>query len=189
MPYNNSPITIVSGLPRSGTSMMMQLLKHGGCELLTDNIRQNDENNPKGYYEYEKVKQLPTNSDWLNEAEDKVVKIISHFITFLPNNHHYKIIFMQRPIAEVLLSQQKMLGKDIDTMPYGMEALFTKQLEQSKKYIINQSNMELLCVNYNDVIFNPEAELLKINDFLGKQLSINEMLKGVDVSLYRNKMS
>ena len=102
-------ITIVSGLPRSGTSMMMQMLKQGGIEILTDKIRQNDVNNPRGYYELEKVKELPKDNTWLPEAEGKGVKIIVQLLQYLLPGFEYRIIFMQRDIKEILRSQKKML--------------------------------------------------------------------------------
>src|SRR5690349_16306757 len=102
-------ITIVSGLPRSGTSMMMKMLLAGGMEVLTDNLRAADDDNPRGYFEFEKVKKLGSESDWLKDAGGKAVKIVSAFLKHLPPQYNYKIIFMQRKMNEVLASQQQML--------------------------------------------------------------------------------
>ncbi len=185
----NTSIIIVTGLPRSGTSMMMQLLHQGGITILTDDIRQQDINNPKGYFEYEKVKTLSTDNSWLANAQGKAVKIISHFIEFLPPHFNYKIILMQRPIEEVLLSQQKMLGKEATAIPTMLKDIFSKQLEQCKTYITQQANMELLTVNYPDVISKPNEEIKSIVTFLQKELDTKAMLSVVDKNLHRNKIS
>lgn len=185
----NNSIIIVTGLPRSGTSMMMQLLQQGGMTVLTDEIRQQDVNNPKGYFEYEKVKTLASDNSWLPIAQGKAVKIISHFIELLPSQYNYKIILMQRPIEEVLLSQQKMLGKETTAIPTMLKDIFNKQLEQCKQYILQQKNMELLIVNYPNVINKPNEEIKNIMAFLHKELNTNAMLSVVDKNLHRNKVN
>ena len=104
-------ITIVSGLPRSGTSLMMQMLESGGLPVLCDGERQADTDNPKGYFEWERIKQLPKDPSLIAEAEGKVVKVISQLILSLPAGHDYRVVFMQRPLPEVLKSQDKMLQR------------------------------------------------------------------------------
>ena len=89
-------VTIVSGLPRSGTSMMMKMLEAGGIELLIDRVRVADADNPKGYYEFERVKQIETDQAWLPEAQGKAVKMISALLRHLPADCRYRIIFMER---------------------------------------------------------------------------------------------
>jgi predicted AlkP superfamily phosphohydrolase/phosphomutase/tetratricopeptide (TPR) repeat protein len=180
-------ITIVSGLPRSGTSMMMQMLKAGGMDILTDNLRENDINNPKGYLEYEKVKGMANDVSWMHEAVGKTVKIISHQLKFLPANYNYKIIFMQRDIVEVLKSQQKMLGKSPDTFPTKLAETFQIQQVRAISSILGEPNMELLTVNYSEIIANPEEECENINAFLGEDLDVQKMAGAIDKSLYRNK--
>lgn len=180
-------ITIVSGLPRSGTSMMMQMLKAGGMDILTDNIRENDENNPKGYLEYESVKSLGKDNTWLINAEGKVVKIISHLLQYLPDTFTYKIIFMQRDLVEILQSQQKMLKKDAATFPMGLAETFKKQLIKTESWLNGQPNMEVLYVNYKDIIEQPEEQSENINSFLGQDLDIKNMAQAIDRKLYRNK--
>jgi hypothetical protein len=106
-------IVVVSGLPRSGTSMMMKMLQAGGIGIMTDNLRVADENNPKGYYEFERVKQLDKGDNaWVAEAQGKVIKVISYLLEFLPADFHYKVIFMRREMAEILASQRHMLERD-----------------------------------------------------------------------------
>ncbi len=180
-------ITIVSGLPRSGTSMMMQALKNGGLDILTDNIRKDDNNNPKGYLEYEKVKKLHTDNTWMDEASGKCVKIVAPLLTNLPLKHQYRIIFMERDLNEILISQQKMLGKPAGAYPTALAEAFTKQVEKAKAWIKSQPNVTAVFVNYSDIIANPDEEMQNIADYLDEELSIEAMVSAIDKNLYRNK--
>ena len=107
----NSVITIVSGLPRSGTSMMMRMLEAGGMEVVTDNIRKANGDNPHGYFEFEKVKKIKEDSSWLDETFGKVFKMVSMLLYELPSDKNYKIIFMKRNMKEIMASQRIMLKK------------------------------------------------------------------------------
>lgn len=131
-------ITVVSGLPRSGTSMIMQMLDAGGKEILTDNVRTSDNNNPKGYLEFEKVKSIARDNSWMNEASEKVVKIVAPLLPHLPDGYNYKIIFMQRDMDEVLRSQQVMLGQNRavrhEAYPVMLSEAFKKQIGKSKTH-------------------------------------------------------
>ena len=184
-------IVIVSGLPRSGTSMMMQILDKGGYDVLTDKVREADNNNPKGYYEFEPVKKLMMDKSWLPEAEGKVVKIIAQLLPFLPPNYDYKIIFMRRDMNEVLKSQQIMLGKEKDVkskvFPMGLNDAFQKQLIKVENWIDSQPNVEMLSVDYSNVIDNAEDEIDNVISFLSSPGDRNKMMKVVDKKLYRNK--
>jgi hypothetical protein len=187
-------IIIVSGLPRSGTSMMMKMLESAGLEILTDALRAADENNPKGYYEFERVKKLKQGDfDWLPAAQGKVVKIISALLEYLPNRYQYKIIFMRRNMDEVLSSQRQMLvrhGKQDDKVPDGKLAeLYGDHLNKIETWLEQQPNMRTLFVSYNQVILDPEPELNRINQFLGVNLDIKPMLQVVDKNLYRERRS
>src|SRR6185369_5935200 len=113
------PVIIVSGLPRSGTSMMMSMLVAGGIKAMTDSIRTADEDNPKGYFELEKVKELEKDHLWLSDAAGKAIKIISALLKHLPREYPYKTIFMRREMKEILASQRQMLirrGEATDTI-------------------------------------------------------------------------
>jgi tetratricopeptide (TPR) repeat protein len=184
-------ITVVSGLPRSGTSMMMQMLKNGGLEILTDTVRGADSNNPKGYWEYEKVKKMMTDTSWLEEANGKVVKIIAPLLPYLPAKYDYKIIFMQRDMAELLRSQQIMLGKksevEKNAFPIVLSEAFKKQLEQARAWIGRSPNVSILNVDYAAAVENPAETAENVTEFLGEDLNIEEMVESVDESLYRNK--
>jgi LPS sulfotransferase NodH len=185
-------VTVVSGLPRSGTSMMMKLLEAGGLPPVTDNIRTADEDNPKGYYEFERVKQLPKGDvAWLADAQGKVVKVIAALLPHLPGGYQYRVIFMQRAMPEVLASQRQMLirrGEDPDKIPDDMIAkLFEKHLKQVNDWVSQQPNVERLDVNYNEMLKNPQPFIEQVNDFLGNQLDAAKMASVVDPSLHRQR--
>jgi hypothetical protein len=187
-------LIVVSGLPRSGTSMMMKMLESGGLEILTDNLRKADANNPKGYYEFERVKQLK-NGDfaWLSDAIGKVVKIVTGLIMFLPADFNYKVIFMQRDLKEVLSSQRKMLGrlgKGDDHIPDDkLEKIYQEHLNYVSAWLSKQPNVEVLYVNYNTMLGNPTTSLAKIIAFLGGDMRVELMVNVVDKELYREKRS
>ena len=180
-------IVIVSGLPRSGTSMMMQMLTSGGLEALTDDVRTKDANNPKGYFEYEKVKSLAQNADWLNLAQGKALKVIAQLVPFLPEQFHYKIIMMHRDIKEILTSQQKMLGKDTAVIPFALADIFAKQLQETEQFIASQPNMEVLPIHYKKVIDAPLEQANNIASFLNMDLNMKALIDSIDQNLYRNK--
>jgi hypothetical protein len=185
-------ITIVSGLPRSGTSMMMSMLEAGGMEILTDRIRKADKDNPKGYYEYEKVKEIENDKSWLENAKGKGVKIISELLRHLPKNYFYKIIFMHRNMEEILASQNQMLiRRNKPTNSISSEKitkLFGQHLENVKTWIEAQPNINVLYVNYNEIIEDKgEKELERINLFLGEILDIGRMKSIIDKKLYRQR--
>ena len=184
-------VTIVSGLPRSGTSMMMKMLAAGGMEMMTDNLRTADEDNPKGYFEYEVVKELETNKSWLENAQGKVVKIISQLLKHLPANYTYKIVFMRRKMEEVLASQKQMLirrGEPTDTISdEKMAKMFQFHLMQVESWLAKQPNIEVCYVHYSDVLDNPAKNVDKINSFFGNKLNTSNMLSVVDKSLHRQR--
>jgi len=184
-------VTIVSGLPRCGTSMMMKMLEAGGMELLVDNIRKPDEDNPKGYYELEIVKKIREDASWLEGSHDKVFKMVCMLLYDLPADKKYRVIFMRREIDEMLASQRKMLernGKSVENYDNGeMKRLYSKLLLDIEKWLSEQKNMEVLYVNYNDTISSPEETARRANRFLGNSLDVGEMLKVVDKSLYRQR--
>jgi hypothetical protein len=188
---NNEAITIVSGLPRSGTSMMMKMLEAGGLEPLTDNIRTADEDNPKGYFEFERVKQIEHDKAWLEDARGRVVKLISALLKHLPTSHTYKIIFMRRAMTEILASQRQMLvrrGEPTDTVPDDkMAAMFEKHVAQVESWLAAQPNIETIYVSYNEVLSDSRTHAGRINSFLGGSLNVDAMAGVVDHALYRQK--
>jgi len=183
-------IAIVSGLPRSGTSMLMQMLRNGGMDILSDKVRQADESNPKGYWEYEKVKTLPKDNRWLPQADGKAVKIIAQLLKYIPQQTQYKIIFMERDLDEILASQDKMLermGKSNGGDKTILKVAFSRQIEETKLWLNNSENIETLYLNYTDVISNPAEAADEINLFLRNSLKVSAMTDSVDPDLYRQR--
>jgi hypothetical protein len=185
-------ITIVSGLPRSGTSLMMQMLDAGGLLVLSDGERKADTDNPKGYLEWERIKQLPKDPGLIAEAEGKVVKVISQLILSLPHGHEYRIIFMQRPLPEVLKSQDEMLrrrGNESQVTDTSvLEEAFQRHLIEVNNWLAAKGNMHVLRVHYHRVLREPKAVAMEVSAFLGAALDIEAMAQSVDGSLYRNRM-
>jgi predicted AlkP superfamily phosphohydrolase/phosphomutase/tetratricopeptide (TPR) repeat protein len=180
-------VIVVSGLPRSGTSMMMQMLDAAGLPIMTDGKRTADENNPLGYYEYEPVKQLATDSKWVANVQGKVVKIISQLLYFLPANQKYKIIYMKRDLDEVMRSQQKMLGKSEHEISMAIYESYKKEYDKIKKWAEKRPNVSMIEINYSDVICNTPDEVERINEFLGGYLETENMIRKVSADLYRNR--
>ena len=184
-------ITIVSGLPRSGTSMMMRMLEAGGMPLLTDGIRTADDDNPKGYYEFERVKQIENDQAWLEDARGKAVKMIAALLKYLPAEYEYHVIFMRRNVAEVLASQRRMLvhrGEATDAVPdERMADLFQKHVEQVEAWLAQQPNMAVLYVEHGDVLENAVSEARRISEFVSGALEVEAMAAAVDRSLYRQR--
>ncbi|PKP01782.1 MAG: hypothetical protein CVU11_14190 [Bacteroidetes bacterium HGW-Bacteroidetes-6] len=182
-------ITVVSGLPRSGTSMMMQMLNAGGLEVLTDKKREADNNNPKGYFELEKVKGMAKDNTWVIEAEGKVIKVIAQLLQHLPPEFEYDVIFMDRDMNEILRSQQVMLNRDPSTYPTMIANAFNKELEKVDVWSKNSPGVRLKHIKYKDVIENPVIVAAEINEFLDFRLDEQKMIEAVDPDLYRNKLS
>ena len=187
-------ITVVSGLPRSGTSMMMKMLEAGGIPPITDELREADEDNPKGYYEFERVKQMDQgDTRWVVEARGKVVKVISALLKHLPPGEQYRVVFVRRNMPEILASQRQMLirrGEDPDKMDDAqMAMLFEKHLKQIDEWLKAQPNFRVLYVHYSDVLADPRPQIAKINEFLGGSLNTQAMVEAIDPKLYRNRQA
>lgn len=185
-------IVVVSGLPRSGTSMMMKMLEAGGIPPLTDEIREADADNPRGYFEFERVKKLEKgDTAWLPQAEEKAVKVISALLKHLPDTYDYKIIFMQRHMPEILASQRKMLvhrGEDDKRMDdERMAELFERHLDAVQQQLAQQENMDVLYVHYSEALQDPQTVAEAVVRFLGQELDVERMVGVVDPALYRNR--
>jgi len=183
--------TIVSGLPRSGTSLMMQMLAAGGMPILSDGLRQPDADNPRGYLEWERIKKLPKDPACIAEAESKAVKVISRLLLSLPEGHEYRVIFMQRPLSEVLASQDVMLqhrgAAEVGADNAAMAAAFESHLREVFAWLDGKPYVKTLRVSYHDVLRDAEAIAKKLAQFLGIPLNLEEMTRQVDASLYRNR--
>jgi len=184
-------IVVVSGLPRSGTSMMMKMLEQGGLQVVTDSLRTADDDNPNGYYEFETVKQMPSGQvAWLDGAQGKVVKVISALLEYLPAKYHYKVIFMERAIGEVLASQKKMLAnrqEETGVSDEEMQEQFQKHVAAAKYWLARQPNLSVLYVDYNKMLAAPDPLCQTIADFLDMGLDVEKMRAVPNERLYRNR--
>ena len=186
------PIIVVSGLPRSGTSMTMKMLDAGGIALITDEARLADEDNPKGYFELENVKSLGEQDDksWLTEARGKAVKVISHLLRELPDHYAYRIIFMNRHVQEVIRSQNKMLtrrGEELSGDDQNVISLFEQHLRLIRPWLRKQPNISVLDLHYSNVVKDPLQGAVQIAAFLKTDLDQERMASVVDPDLYRNR--
>jgi len=189
------PIVVVSGLPRSGTSMAMKMLEAGGLPILADGIRTADISNPKGYYEFEPVKELDKGGDvtWLAEARGKAVKIISFLLTWLPERYDYRVIFMQRDLREAIASQNAMLAHRGETPAPGsasddqIRKMYEDHLQKVTRFMANRPCFSSLTVGYREVVENPRDAAGRIDAFLGGTLDVERMAAVADPSLYRNR--
>jgi hypothetical protein len=185
----NRGIIIVTGLPRSGTSLMMQMLDNGGIEVVTDNIRGADTDNPRGYYEFEQVKKIKHDASWLPQTRGKAFKMVSQLLYDLPPGERYRIIFMERDLDEMLLSQEKMLERlKRPAVPRAeMKRFYALHLEKLHRWLGAQTNMQVMCVSYNDLIERAQGPAERIAAFLDGRPNVESMVKIVDPSLYRNR--
>lgn len=186
-------ITIVSGLPRSGTSLMMQILKAGGIQILTDNIRSADVDNPRGYFEYEKVKNLQNDNSWLQEAEGKALKVIAQLTPYLPIDFNYSVILMKRNIDEILLSQGKMVenlgGRKATVGSEVLKKVFEVQLKKCEEYINANKNFKKYEADFNKLVSGNIEIIKNLNSHLDLKLKLENITGVIDKSLYRNKAS
>jgi hypothetical protein len=186
-------IIIVSGLPRSGTSMMMKMLDAASIPIMTDGEREADIDNPKGYFEYERVKDLENDTDksYIGEARGKVIKVISFLIKELPDDYSYRIIFMRRDIDEVIASQNKMIYRlgteDTSATDAEVKKLYQRHLVQVKNLVDKKKNIEMIDVSHRRAINDPQGVAEQVNEFLGGELDVQTMAAVVDKKLYRNR--
>ncbi len=190
-PAEKQKVVVVSGLPRSGTSMMMKILEEGGMEIVTDKQREADEDNPNGYFEVEVSKTLKDgNTDWVYAARGKAVKVISYLLEFLPDDLEYDIIFMEREIQEILASQKKMLARRNETSHISdeeMAAQFRDHVKAVKYWVARKPNMRVLYVKYNEMLNNPSELCVSVMEFLERSMVISAMQDVPTQSLYRNR--
>jgi hypothetical protein len=184
-------VTIVSGLPRSGTSMMMRMLSEGGIPPLIDNIRKADEDNPEGYYEFEPVKQTKKDSTWLSQARGRVVKMVYRLLYDLPPGYEYRVIFMRRKLEEVIKSQEVMLERKGkaggDMSDEKLIGIFRDEIAKCDAWVRKQPHFSMLYVDYNEMVKQPEPLVEQLDRFLGGALERGKMLAVVNPQLYRQR--
>ncbi len=182
-------ILIVSGLPRSGTSLMMQMLDGGGVGVVTDGVRAADTDNPRGYHEFEGVKRIKQDASWLPSARGKAVKMISQLLYDLPPGERYRIVFMDRDLDEILRSQEKMLERlgRAAAPREQMASAYALHLERLHNWLCRQPNMAVLRVSYNELVANPRPQAERVSQFLSGAADVEGMVRAVDPALYRNR--
>lgn len=186
------PVVLVSGLPRSGTSMAMKMLAAGGLETIVDNVRAADEDNPKGYFEDERVKDLAEMQDkgWIRQARGKVIKVVSSLLQYLPHDNYYKVVFMRRNLREVLASQAKMLerrGEENTATDEDLMRMYASHLDKVAFQLRYRSWFDVLYLDFAEVVADPEKAARAMNEFLGGGLDVEAMAMQVDPNLYRNR--
>jgi hypothetical protein len=185
------PVTVVSGLPRSGTSLAMQMIHAGGIPALTDGQRTSDDSNPRGYFELERVKQLKQDKSWLDDAAGKVVKVIHLLLAELPDDRPYRVVFMQRDLREVVQSQATMLARSGraggQLAPERLIAVYEQQLNTVEQWLAARPNFSVLRVPYAQLVSDPSGVVPTVNAFLGGTLDEARMRAAVDPGLHRNK--
>ena len=192
-PNQGEPIIVVSGLPRSGTSMMMRMLEAGGVGILSDQQRGADIDNPKGYFELERIKHLEKEIDksYLREGRGKAVKAISFLIKELPDDNDYRVIFMRRDLDEVISSQEKMIARldqgDTSAQSESMKEAYRNDIVRTRLLCKNRPNFELIEVHYKAAVEDPAHASRAVNEFLGGGLDEAAMRAAIDAALYRNR--
>ena len=179
-------ITLINGIPRSGTSLMMQLFKAAKADIATDAIRTEDENNPKGYYELEAVKGIVKNNAFLKELDGKAIKIVAPLVTFIDLSLEYRVVFMIRDLDEVLQSQGKMLGKDQQDQQEKFRTIYTLHVEKSKQFL-HANNISFIEIQHRALLEDPETTLQHLIDFCSWETPMEELKSVIDQSLYRNR--
>jgi len=183
-------ITIVSGLPRSGRSMMMRMLAAGGISALTDELRTPDDDNPNGYYEFEDVTSMEGNAEWLDDSQGFLVKMAYSLLMHLPADRDYRIVFMRRDVSEIMRSQKQMLqrnGIESDAPNVTMIAVFERELQEFYAWLPSQTHLNLINVSYNELLCRPETTVDLINRHFEQSLNVAAMTALVDPTLYRHR--
>jgi hypothetical protein len=185
----DSDVIIVSGLPRSGTSLMMQMLDSGGIPVLTDHVRTPDTDNPRGYYEFERVKKTKQDPSWLSDARGKAVKMVSQLLYDLPAGERYRVLLMERDLDEVLRSQEKMLERLARPAAprEAMKQAYLLHLERLHAWLRGQPHFRVLAVHYHSLVEEPRPQALRVRDFLDGRPDVEGMVRSVDPLLYRNR--
>lgn len=185
------PVYVVSGLPRSGTSLAMQMLAAGGIPAVTDGLRTSDDDNPRGYFEFERVKQLRTDKAWIDDAAGKAVKVIHLLLMELPDDRPYRVVFMQRDLREVVRSQSTMLARSGRAggglPPERLMAVYDQQLKAVDAWLAARPGFQVLRVPYAELVRDPGAWVPRVAAFVGRAVDQAAMHAAVDPSLHRNR--
>ena len=179
-------ITVVSGMPRSGTSLMMQMLEAGGIPPLTDDVRPPDAHNPRGYFEYEPVKRLAQDASWMGGARGKAVKIIYRLLPHLPQGLQYRVVFMERDLGEVFESQRDMLrargDSAVEQREDGIAAAFALELQETRRWLTAAPNIRTIFAPFAEIISDPTRWSIQLSNFLDG-LDVSAMAAAVNPEL------
>lgn len=184
----SSRIVVVSGLPRSGTSLVMQMLAAGGIPPLTDAVRVADRHNPRGYLEFEAVKRIARDRSWIGQAAGRAVKVIASLVPELPPGHDYRVILVHRDLQEVLASQRAMLGAPTATAAADDRLLraFARHLDRARQWC-EAARVPLIDVEHRVCVTDPAGVAARLAEFLGDRLDNAAMAGAMDASLWRNR--
>jgi hypothetical protein len=191
--HTTDSIVIVSGLPRSGTSLMMRMLEAGGLTPMIDGIRESDGDNPRGYYEFERVKKLRTGDvEWLEDAAGKVVKVVATLLYDLPDTYTYRVVFMSRSMSEILASQRTMMANRGEVVDAGLDRemarIFREHLERLDSWLAERPNVTMLKIDHHQLVSGDVSEsTAEIDHFLGGGLDLSSMARVVEPDLYRQR--
>lgn len=184
-------VTLVTGLPRSGTSMLMQMLAAGGVPPLTDGIRGADDDNPRGYLELEAVKELARDASCLDEAGGKLLKVVLPLLPYLPEKYRYHVVLIERDMDEILASQAVMLerlGRDATAAdPAKLRLAYGRLLRTTRDRLAGHPGMRALRVSHRWLLANPMAGAEALSGFLGGNLDVARMAAAVEINLYRQR--
>lgn len=186
-----APLVIVTGLPRSGTSLVMSLLAAGGHPILTDQLRTPDPDNPRGYFEFEPVKSLMRDNTWLHAHAGQAIKIISPLLPFIPPDLPLDVIWIQRHLPEVLASQSAMLvraGKPQTADPALLATAFQKQTLATEAFLTRRPRTRVLALQHHELLQSPVQQITRLQDFLPILQNHDAMLQTIDPALHRQRI-
>lgn len=188
-------VVVVSGLPRSGTSLMMAILEAAGLPLLVDDLRPPDRDNPRGYFEYQPVKALASDSRWMDLARGKAVKVIYRLVRHLPGHLRYRVVFMDRALSEVLASQDQMVRRLSAAQPLSAEETarvaqaYRSELAAVRDWLDHQPNIAVLVVDHAALLREPARPLRELRAFLElpDRVTEDQLRAVIDPGLHRNR--
>lgn len=181
---------VVSGLPRSGTSMMMRMLALGGATLLADGRRIADRDNPRGYYELDAVKATARDASWTRDAPGRVVKVVSALLPHLPPALRYRVVFLRRNLDQVVRSQRAMLDRlapELAQSDAAARRALGDHLVEIEAWLETAAHMQVLGVSYERVLADPEPQVQRIVRFLELDLDVPAMLRAIEPGLQRQR--
>jgi hypothetical protein len=184
-------VTIVTGVPRSGTSLVMQMLAAGGLPVVSDGVRAADEDNPRGYFEFEPARRLAHDAGWLPLAAGRAVKLVHTLVPLLPSGPRYRVLLVRRRLDEVLASQRVMLARrglaPDDAEDARLLPVLAAQLVQLERWLEDREGLVWLGVEHAELVGQPGLVAARIAAFLGGGLDAAAMAACVEPGLHRQR--